>query len=204
MFCSKCGSELPDNSQFCSKCGSEISGQPKVVDDSKPLHVTQPVFIGWVSVFSVLPITFFASIWAAGFLGIMSNTFMRNMSIGIPEWFMPVFWGCIALFGIPGLTYYAHRKTYAQTVYRFYQNKLEYFEGFFTVEEKTILYKNVNEVYLRRGIIQRGYDLGTIVLSTPATGWNSSRARSGIRIVNIKNPEKVYKAVKELVHRADR
>jgi hypothetical protein len=31
MFCSKCGTELPDGSQFCSKCGSKLGDDSSTV-----------------------------------------------------------------------------------------------------------------------------------------------------------------------------
>ncbi len=102
--------------------------------------------------------------------------------------------------GIPLLTYWAKARTYALTEYRFFPSKLDYYEGFFTVEEKTIDYRNVTEVNLRKGIFQQKHGLGTIILSTPATGGR--RARSGIRISDIENPDQVYGQVKDLVGRA--
>lgn len=31
MFCSKCGSELPDNAKFCGKCGTSIATDEKML-----------------------------------------------------------------------------------------------------------------------------------------------------------------------------
>jgi len=46
------------------------------------------------------------------------------------------------------------------------------------------------------------YGLGMIILSTPATGSEGTgRARSGIRVADIENPDLVYSQVKELVSR---
>ncbi|MFQ5695178.1 MAG: hypothetical protein ACE5HB_04240 [Terriglobia bacterium] len=44
--------------------------------------------------------------------------------------------------------------------------------------------------------------LGTVVLSTPATGISRGRARSGIQVRDIENPDQVYRQVKELIERA--
>ena len=76
---------------------------------------------------------------------------------------------------------------------------LEYAEGFWTAENKTVKYDKITETAMRRGIIQRKYDLGTIYLATPATGFQQGRARSGIRLLDIEQPEKVYKAVEKLI-----
>jgi hypothetical protein len=77
-----------------------------------------------------------------------------------------------------------------------------FFGGFSTFAVKAIDYKNITEVNLVRGIIQKKYGLGTIVLSTPATGFASGRSRSGIRIQDIPNAEQVYQQVKGLIQRA--
>ena len=80
---------------------------------------------------------------------------------------------------------------------------MEYYEGFFSVEEKTIRYKSITEVYLRKGVFQKMYGLGTIVLSTPATGsQGANHSRSGIRVVDIENPDRVYTKIKELIGKA--
>jgi hypothetical protein len=44
MFCSKCGTELPDGSQFCSKCGTNLAGGSSTtasVDTNKVLKEGQ-------------------------------------------------------------------------------------------------------------------------------------------------------------------
>lgn len=109
--------------------------------------------------------------------------------------------GIGVFFGIPLIAYVTRLKTYARTKYTFYPTKLEYYEGFFTVEEKTIDYANVTEVNLRKGVFQKMYGLGTIVLSTPATTHASGRVRSGIHLRDIANPDRVYKQVKDLLKR---
>jgi hypothetical protein len=52
---------------------------------------------------------------------------------------------------------------------------------------------------MRKGIIQKKYGLGTIILSTPATGIQRGRARSGIMILDIENTEEIYKKVQNLI-----
>jgi hypothetical protein len=57
----------------------------------------------------------------------------------------------------------------------------------------------VTEANLRRGVIQKNYGLGTIILSTPATGYQQGRARSGIRIADIQNSDYVYNKILGLI-----
>jgi len=103
--------------------------------------------------------------------------------------------------GIPLVSYYAARRTYEATEYKFYDDHLEYAEGFWTAENKSIRYKNIQEVSLRRGIIQKKYGLGTIYLSTPATGFSRGRSSSGIKVHDIPNAEKVYQALKKTIEK---
>ena len=61
-----------------------------------------------------------------------------------------------------------------------------------------MIYKNITEVNLRKGIIQKKYGLGTMILSTPATNSNA-KARSGISVRDIENPDEAYRQIKELI-----
>ncbi len=101
------------------------------------------------------------------------------------------------------ISYRVNRKTYAKTVYTFHEDKLEYFEGFFTVEEKTIPLGRVTEVHLRKGPFQSKYGLGTILLSTPAS-IVGRRVGAGIRVHDVEHPDETYRQVKELVEHAQR
>ena len=42
MFCSKCGSQLPDTSKFCNVCGQDINNIAPAV---QPTHVNQSTLI---------------------------------------------------------------------------------------------------------------------------------------------------------------
>jgi membrane protein YdbS with pleckstrin-like domain len=203
MFCRQCGTKLDDDARFCSNCGTATAAAPaekkKSYDTGLPIITAKPVFIPWVTVASVIPIQIFMTIWAGGFFGGFSMFGIEALGLGIPAWSPFVFFGALAFFGIPLLTYYARKRTYEKTEYKVYEDRLEYAEGFWTVENKTVKLKNVTEANLRRGVIQKNYGLGTIILSTPATGYQQGRARSGIRIADIQNPEHVYNKILELI-----
>jgi membrane protein YdbS with pleckstrin-like domain len=139
------------------------------------------------------------TVWGAGFCGGIGMFAVKGLGLPLPTWSTFVFFGCLFFFGIPLLVYTARKRTYGQTEYRFFRDRLEYVEGFWTAENKTIKYDKVTETSMRRGIIQRHYGLGTIFLATPATGFQQGRAMSGIRIRDVEEPEKVYEAVEELI-----
>ncbi|MBW2108982.1 MAG: zinc ribbon domain-containing protein [Deltaproteobacteria bacterium] len=149
MFCSKCGKEMADDAKFCASCGASVSGvQASRVEEpetEEPLLVLRPRFIGWVTVLSVLPIQLFMTVWGAIFFGGFGMFAIKVLGLPLPPWFTFVFFGCIFFFGIPLLVYTAKKRTYAQTEYRFFRNRLEYAEGFWTAEKKTIKYDKIRK-----------------------------------------------------------
>lgn len=204
MYCRKCGQEMQNDSNFCGRCGTSVgeTPQPAFHKSNIPVLTLKPIFIPWAAMVSILPIHIFMTIWGGGFFGGFSMFAVKALGLDLPGWFTFVFFGSLFFFAIPIVTYNAQKKTYAKTEYCFYQTKLDYHEGFFTTEEKTIDYKNITEVTLVKGIVQKKYGLGTIVLSTPATGFASGRARSGIRVQDIPNADQVYQQIKDMIQRA--
>ena len=197
---------MQNDANFCPACGTAASpaGRAPTRESNVPVLSVKPVFIPWAAMLSVLPVHIFLTIWGGGFFGGFSMFAVGALGLDLPGWSTFVFFGAVFFFAVPLITYTAQKKTYAKTVYTFYNTKLDYHEGFFTTEEKTIDYKHVTEVNLVRGIVQKKYGLGTVILSTPATGLAQGSARSGIRIHDIPDAERVYQQVKGLVDRASR
>lgn len=214
MYCTQCGSDIGEEAKFCPACGTAQSpghvgtttavkeAEPApAVDYSEPVLVIKPVFIPWVNIAGIVPVQIFMTIWGGGFFGGFSMFAVKALGLNLPTWFTFVFFGALFFFGIPFLTYFAAKRTTKETEYRLYTDRLEYAEGFWTAEQKSIKYTDIKEVHLRRGIVQRKYGLGTVQLSTASASAMSSsnRAFSGIRLHNIPNVEEVYEKVKELV-----
>jgi uncharacterized membrane protein YdbT with pleckstrin-like domain len=131
------------------------------------VFTVRPVFVGWITFLLQLPIQLFLTFWAGGFFGGLTSTlpiFERG------SWVPFLFFGGIAFFGIPAVAYFGKKLNYSRTEYRFFHNRLEFEEGFFSINKKVIKYRDVKEVTLRKGIFQRSYGLGTIYLATLATG----------------------------------
>ena len=104
---------------------------------------------------------------------------------------------------------------YQKTEYRFFEDRLEFEEGFFTINKKVIRYKDIKEVTLRRGVLQRANNLGTVYLATMATGAGnavnpfsalgfSSTSASGISVRDIENPETEFEKIRALVDNANK
>ena len=201
LYCEECGNKNKESSKFCVNCGKPInSSNEKEIKDEKPLFIIKQVFIPVIKIISHIPFLIFITIWATGFLGFFGSKYIKEVvKLKIPGWSIFLIIGIIFFVGTPLITILIQRKTYAKTKYIFYPGKMEYSEGFFTIEEKTISYERIAELYLRKNVLQKMYGLGTIVLSTPATGSIRGRARSGIRLADIKNPDEVYKKIKNII-----
>jgi len=171
----------------------------------RPLLVLRPIFISWVIVLRVaLPVVMVF----LGFGGIFSLPFLvGDVEVGDEDVSGAVVGFVIVaalllVIGGPLIAYVVKQRTYAKTSYRFFRAHIEYYEGFWTTEKRSLEYRNIMEVYLRKGVIQKMYGLGSIVLSTPATGYSEKGRVGGISIADIKDPEEVYKSIQDLVKQA--
>jgi len=167
----------------------------------------KPVFVGWITLLIQLPLQLFFTLWSGGFFGGM------GMSFGIfPQGSRVPFivCGAIAFFGFPIVAYVGKKLNYGRTEYRFYADRLEFDEGFFSINKKVIKFRDVKETTLRKGILQQLYGLGSIYLATMATG--SSRginpfaalgfgnvSASGVTIRDIGDPDSTFEKVRKLV-----
>ena len=214
MFCGKCGKQIIETAKFCTECGSPVYQQSGYQNEERQSSIKKPdeliltlkpIFIGWPTLIQIIPLQIFFTIWGAGFLGgfsslgisLFTNFLTHSNNEPIFTWHPFAFWGILMFIAFPLVAYFGKKLNYNYSVYKFYNSKLEYSENFFTKEIKSINYKKVLEVTLTKGIIQQGFQLGTIVLSTAAT--TTSMRGSGIRIPDIQNPDAVYQKIKQLV-----
>lgn len=210
MYCHQCGTDILDHAQFCSACGTAQeagSAKPAPAPRSlgapeEPLFSLSPVFVPSLQLLGHIPIFLFLGIWGGLFFGGFSQVFLQFAELPIPTWLPFVLFGAVFSLLLPFISYRVNRKTYERTEYTFYPHKLDYFEGFFTVEEKTIALHRITEVHLRKGHFQSKHGLGTILLSTPATSAGAGRASSGIRLHDIADPDENYRRIKELIERS--
>jgi membrane protein YdbS with pleckstrin-like domain len=171
----------------------------------------KPVFVGWITLLAQLPLQLFLTVWAAGFFGLIF-VFAQTLLTGFEEepnfGFEPFFVsGAIVFLALPLLFYFGKKLNYARTEYRFFDDRLEFEEGFMTVNKKVIYYADVKEVTLRKGVLQRACGLGTIYLATLATGSApgtgvigfGSVSASGISIRDIADPDQEYERIRALV-----
>lgn len=166
----------------------------------------KPVFIGWITLLTQLPLQLFFTVWCGGFFGGVSKAFIRTDST-VPFWLF----GGLAFFGIPLVSYFGKKLSYSRTEYVFYPDRLEFEEGFFSINKKVIKFKDVKEVSLRKGIFQRQCGLGTIYLATQAIGslpgsnagfgtlGFGNISASGVSVRDIENPDPEFEKIRRLV-----
>jgi membrane protein YdbS with pleckstrin-like domain len=167
----------------------------------------RPVFVGWITLVTQVPLQLFFSLWCGVFFGgigtsigiFPKNSINASYTIGI-----------IAFFAIPVVAYVGKKLNYSRTEYRFYADRLEFDEGFFTINKKVIKYRDVKETTLRKGILQRSYGLGSIYLATLATGSTRNSnpfvalgfgnvSASGIIVRDIPDPDAAFEQIRQLV-----
>ena len=173
----------------------------------------KPVFVASLTILVQLPIQLFLTAWMAMFFGNIVQPFVARGSIldgPDGELYLRIFFGAVGFIAVPLVAVIGKMLTYSRTEYRFYDDRVEFEEGFFTINKKTIKYSDVKEVTLRQGFLQRLYGLGTIYLATLATGAPTNPqqrglfgfgnvAASGISLRDVPEADETYSKVKALV-----
>ncbi len=83
---------------------------------------------------------------------------------------------------------------YGKTVYKFYKDKITFDKGFLIKRHKSIYYKNIRELSVEEGPIQRIVGLGSILINTAATESH------GIYLGDLENIQDIYKKAELLIN----
>ncbi len=204
MYCSNCGQKISKNDKFCSNCGQMISdrlsdqsnhiNQDSKLDNDEVLFSLHPSNNRFLILLRVGPIALFLALWGTGFFGGFGSFILGKLSFFIAGFYFILI--------NPIVIYICYRNTYEKTEYHFYNNRIEYHEGFFNVNCSSIQYKKVTGINMTENVIQKQFGLGTIVLYTASSNYNSnnlSNNNGNIKLVNIKNPTEVYEKVKKFL-----
>ena len=149
-----------------------------------PLVVYRPVFVLWIAMLQQLPLQLFFTLWGGGFFGGVFQTFLATAR-GEPLFGVPPFVtiGLLFFLGFPIVVGVSRSMNYRNTQYRLFADRLEIEEGFLTIHSKRVMFRDVREVSLRRGVLQRTAGLGSVYLATQATGagpsWSPFRLLGG-------------------------
>lgn len=146
----------------------------------------------------------FFTIWGGGFFGAF-GAFGLGFFLGRdPESFMPGIFFITA--GISFLLaclssiiwYFTERETYANRKVTFYEDEIEFVDGFFNKQRKIIPAKNVREVVINQGWLQTKYNVGTLLFITAAN--EGGTGSSGINLKDVENPEAVYDQIRDTLN----
>jgi membrane protein YdbS with pleckstrin-like domain len=175
-----------------------------------PVFSLRPVFVGWIALLVQLPFQLFFTLWCGGFFGGMMTSLL-DINSRLPF----IVFGIIGFVAVPLFAYLGKKLNYARTEYRFFSDRLEFDEGFFSINRKVIKFHDVKEVTLRRGVLQRMYNLGTVYLATLATGSIGGAnpfaalgfgnvSASGVSVRDIQNPDEVFEKIRNIVDARER
>jgi membrane protein YdbS with pleckstrin-like domain len=178
-----------------------------------PTFSIKPIFVGWIVLLQQLPIQLIATIWGGLFFGGMLGTFFRPSDTNELSGSGILVVGGLLFIAVPLIAWFGKKLNYDRTEYRFYDDRLEFNEGFITLQKKVVKYRDVKEVSLRRGILQRTCGLGTVYLATLATGTSGSgfsanpfrafgfgrASASGVLVQDIRDSDTVFEQVRKLV-----
>ena len=201
MYCHNCGRDVRGEANFCEHCGAPQFSPEETRDEYKPLLIIRPFFSPLVTLFKQIPIQILFTLWGGAVFGIGGYFIIKYLELSLHPWFFAVLFGCLFFFITPIVYLFSMMNRYAKTEYKFFRNKLDYSEGVFTVGDRSISFDGIIEVNLVRGMSQRMFGLGTIVLSTAVTDDIVSHSRREIRIVDLEYPEILYKKVKAIISR---
>jgi membrane protein YdbS with pleckstrin-like domain len=167
----------------------------------------RPVFVRWVALATLLPYLLFFPVWAAIFFG---SIIAQLRGLSGPSWSGVLVPGSLAFLVVLVLGYVGKKLSYDRTQYNFYPDHLEFDVGFFATSRKVIPYRDIKEVSLREGFLQRLCDLGTIYLGSLTTGtipssnpftslgWTDASA-SGAALRDIPEPDVTFEKIRRLI-----
>jgi len=193
MYCSACGAKVAAGVKHCKECGRLIAAHQH--DSKKRLAILKPKLIIWLVIVRYLIIqinmTFVGGAVGGGII------FLHQLYLGRVDisWEPFLYSGLFFFITIPIIAIFISKRTYDLTRYVFFEDRLEYYEGFWNVERKIINYHSITEVALKKSIIQRIYHMGSIHVLIPSL----SNRQPGIVIADIKNPEKAFHFLQKVI-----
>lgn len=180
MYCNQCGKQIPDQSAFCNYCGNKIltastnevhNHQNERLNDQL-LYSYKPTFHSGYMVKKLIPLFLFFSFFFSILVTIVRGILLIDndpFSSGYDHPFRVgnIFWGLFLSFIVCIVVGYpVMKKRYENANFLFYQDRMEYIDGYFNFNKKQIYYKNILEISMSQNVFQRNYGIGSIVLTT--------------------------------------
>ena len=198
MYCHNCGKDVIEGGVYCSFCGSTLD-HPRDDAGGRPLYLLKPVFLSIKMLAATVAWQIFLTLWAMVIFGIVGVLMISHFGWDTSHWYFVITAGAVFFVMTPVAYIIIMLNRYTRTEYRFYKDRLEYWEGYFRLRKKQLRYADMIEINLKRGILQRLSQLGDIVISSSATSASDGIAESGIRIFDIYEPDPVFNYLKKNV-----
>ncbi len=142
---------------------------------------------------------------AAGFISIFPGMFAFIISNMIAQSFDPVIrYGLIIyLISFALVMYLLYLKAFKEpekTTYRIFENKLEYYEGFFNRHQRTVVFDQVIDVLLTEGVFQQTKSAGSVTLVTQqlVSSGDGKLSNRSVVLKNVPKPQEVYDLIRDL------
>lgn len=210
MFCKYCGNSLPDGAHFCATCGKKqdniIEGEKveevdKYVDNDILMYELKPKFM--------YSYKFFGNFFAAfSLLMAISMCCLQGFVFYKPDIIIVALIIILAVsLAIAFIKTFIDKDQYKKTKYNFYNNKLEYVDGFFNRCEKELKYTSIREITMHQSVFERMFNLGTIhVYTTASTGHvgtasHTDMSGNGINIHCVENVYEQYTKIKNIINK---
>ncbi len=163
----------------------------------EPIRELQPV---------VVPMQFFVfAPLAAAFISLFPGMFAFVISNMIARSFDPVIqYGLIVyVISFAAVMYLLYLKSFKKpqkTTYRIFENKIEYYEGFFNRQQRTVVFDQVIDVLLTEGVLQQSKSAGSVTLITQqlVSAGDGKLSNRGVVLKNVPNPQEIYDLVRSL------
>lgn len=151
----------------------------------------KPMLIFWIVALSTIPISLFATF----FIGMFSFMFLAK-AIGLKITASNILIFGALLFVLLEILFvwlaYARAR---KMKFSLLKDRIEYYEGLFTVEKKVVYYNQITNVGLRKGVFEKRYGLGSIFVDTAG----SSRKGHELTISSVEEPDKWYNWISKKV-----
>ena len=167
------------------------------MNSDQPIQEIQPVVVpAQYYVFGPL-VSAFISIFPGMFALVISNMISRSFD-PIIHFGLVVY--VLSFAGVMYLLYLKCFKEPQKTVYRIYENKLEYYEGFLNRRERTVVFDQVIDVQLSEGLLQQTKGAGSITLITQqlVSSGEGKLSNRSVVLNNVPNPQEVYDLLRSL------
>ncbi len=210
ITCSGCDSSFNIQDRFawkkwkCPKCWSIIhipntEDIIEIVEDTDMNGVENETQTNYNRIIKpkYFPLLLFLSVWLFYSIIVVSVSFtwlfiLLIMSAWIIGYSIFLISLMLAIYTIY-IRYVVATKEFEKTEYRFFKDRIEYYDWFLVKRKKTILIANITDVSETQGVIEKKFGLGTIMLSTAWSHWYE------IIMSNIDNPDEVYSFVKKVI-----